>query len=506
MVLPFPRPSADTAQLAVPSAFGSHMVLQRGRATRLWGTAAAGTGPVTVEYRGREVASAALDPSTGRWEAWLPAMNASAEPASVEIRSADGAAVTLTDVVVGDVYACIGASQMEWNLGDTPDNRTAEHDASGSGGSLRLVVADKNFFGRVNPHELQDNFSTRWPWQRADADLHSTMGSSAICFWFGLEQLRRRPEVPVGLVEAFWGATSARQWAPSEAFAKCGMPEKTNGDHGKWWEPRDTSVLWNTMVHPFTALPVRALLVELLVLDGDCLLPAMVRSWRERWAGPGDASGPPLLAMQAACGPSNATARRDATSAFLRAPQTAVVVVADLCDPEAEHHVHSRRKKDEALRLALLAEGLVHGNRSVPRSGPRPVAACCAAEGCARLRVSFDQELAVRPEAAAADCGFALRSGNRSHPGASRSPASPRATAAPWSSRRPPAGPAGARRARAALGRRAASLTARRPTRGCRWRTAWGSRWVSSSSLSGAPAVEPTARRAREPAEAKIGL
>jgi hypothetical protein len=294
--------------------------------------------------------------------------------------------------------------------------------------SLRMIKADKDELRR-SPYELHDNFSTRWPWQRVNASSESMLNSevSAQCFWFGVEQLRRRPEVPIGLLQLAFGATNARQWAPSGALAECGIQEQKTGRLGSYDQPVDTSVLWNTFLHPFTVLSIRAFIVE---LDGQrwssCLLPAMVKSWRESWGARGDASGPPLIAMQTGCC-DWCGERRPGDDAYLRAPHTAVAVVADLCD---QAHVvgncHSPRKMEEAQRFALIAEGLVHGNKSVPTSGPRPVAACtvtcpnCSAKSgpsCMRLRVLFDQEVVVRPGAASVnhtDYGFTFHYGNRS--------------------------------------------------------------------------------------------
>jgi hypothetical protein len=296
-----------------------------------------------------------------------------------------------------------------------------------------MIKADKDELRR-SPYELHDNFSTRWPWQRVNASSESMLNSevSAQCFWFGVEQLRRRPEVPIGLLELAFGATNARQWAPSGALAECGIQEQKTGRRGKYWEPLDTSVLWNTFLYPFTVLSIRAFIVELGEKRwSSCLLPAMVKSWRESWGASGDASGPPLIAMQKGCcdwcSDEGSSGGRTGDDAYLGVPQTAVAVVADLCDrANVVQKCHSPRKKDEAQRFALIAEGLVHGNKSVPTSGPRPVAAFTVScpndsaesdPSCVRFRVLFDQEVVVRPGAVSvdhADYGFAFHYGSRS--------------------------------------------------------------------------------------------
>lgn len=100
-------PSSPSLRLA--SIFQDHAVLQRDRPIAVWGRAAAGE-TVSVSMGGLQ-ARARVDAS-GRWSVELPPMGAGG-PFTLEARVASGAAQTLSDILVGDVFLCSGQSNME---------------------------------------------------------------------------------------------------------------------------------------------------------------------------------------------------------------------------------------------------------------------------------------------------------------------------------------------------------------------------------------------------------
>src|SRR5579871_4423333 len=108
-----------TAGPLVSPVFGSHMVLQRGRA-RIWGWAAAGTAVRIMWDRQRVTAVAGAD---GRWLAALPTPGVGG-PHSLAVEGG-GERVALEDVLVGDVWLCSGQSNMALPLRLT-DHAAAE--------------------------------------------------------------------------------------------------------------------------------------------------------------------------------------------------------------------------------------------------------------------------------------------------------------------------------------------------------------------------------------------
>ncbi|CAK0817749.1 unnamed protein product, partial [Prorocentrum cordatum] len=272
-------------RLAVASIFAPHMVLQRGEATLLWGVASPGSGPVIVRYGAAEVRSS-VDDATGHWEAKLPAMDARSEPSNLTIESTTSS-LMLQDVVVGDVYLCAGGSQMQYDLptvadalrkrGEPVDSQRqwAREHAS----SVRIVEV-----ARAYRRLAQDNATLMIPWQRMDHHFRLEFG--ALCYFFGAEQVKSRPDVPVGLVVSAYPSTFAEQFAPPEALEECGVDISYTGKLNEWWSPKDPGVLWNSMIHPLTWLPVKAFLLEMrptFASSTGCLLPALLRHWRSQW-------------------------------------------------------------------------------------------------------------------------------------------------------------------------------------------------------------------------------
>src|SRR5208283_5021592 len=103
-------PETRSAVVANPL-FSDHAVLQAGRELPVWGTARDGE-HVTVAIAGQKAATTAKD---GRWLVRLPALPAGG-PYTMTI-SGEGSAVTLSDLLVGEVWVCSGQSNMERPLG-----------------------------------------------------------------------------------------------------------------------------------------------------------------------------------------------------------------------------------------------------------------------------------------------------------------------------------------------------------------------------------------------------
>ena len=95
--------------ITLPTHFASSMVLQRGASTTLWGLDAPGAA-ITATLFGAALPPATAD-AAGRFTISLPALPANATPGTLVLRTSSGApAVTLADVVVGDVFVCSGQS------------------------------------------------------------------------------------------------------------------------------------------------------------------------------------------------------------------------------------------------------------------------------------------------------------------------------------------------------------------------------------------------------------
>src|ERR1044072_1085260 len=115
--------------------FSDHMVLQRGVRFPVWGWATPGS-RVRVEMRGK--GETAVADSQGKWTAKLGPFDAGG-PFTLTVEGAQ--AVTLTDVLVGDVWLASGQSNME--MGVTQVNNPDEEVSHADYPQVRLFQVPK---------------------------------------------------------------------------------------------------------------------------------------------------------------------------------------------------------------------------------------------------------------------------------------------------------------------------------------------------------------------------
>lgn len=180
--------------------FCDNMVLQRNQVAPIWGWDKPGTA-IRVELgQWRAVAITAAD---GRWQAKLPPMPAGG-PFKVIITGT--AAVTLSNVMIGEVWVCSGQSNMEWPLSLSTDAASAL--ADGDYPNIRLFTVKKTA-------ELEPQSDVVGQWDVCTADTAPAF--SAVGYYFG-RKLHRVLGVSVGLINSSWGGTLAEAWTSREGL------------------------------------------------------------------------------------------------------------------------------------------------------------------------------------------------------------------------------------------------------------------------------------------------
>ena len=114
LTLLFANPTTVAAEVTVPSILASHMIVQREKTVRLWGMTTPGEN-VAATFRGNR-ASVAAD-ALGRWNIYLPP-GAAGGPFTLTIQGTN--AITLTNVLVGDLWVASGQSNMEFPMAEFP--------------------------------------------------------------------------------------------------------------------------------------------------------------------------------------------------------------------------------------------------------------------------------------------------------------------------------------------------------------------------------------------------
>ncbi len=188
--------------LKAAAIFQSGAVLQRRKPIRVWGEGDNGK-TVTVSL-GNASADALV--SENKWSLALPAQEACE---SLTMTITDGAdTITLTDMAIGDVYLAGGQSNMELKLYCDAECETEY--AKAPDPLLRHYVVPK--VGYLDPGEALPPTL----WEGACADTLPNF--SAVAYYFA-EKLRREiPEVPIGILECYWGGSSACAWTEESYF------------------------------------------------------------------------------------------------------------------------------------------------------------------------------------------------------------------------------------------------------------------------------------------------
>ena len=111
------QPQSLQAELRLPNIFGDHMVLQQDKPIRVWGWETAGK-EVTATWAGQtRKATAAPD---GSWSVHFAPVKATFAGRKLVVNSG-AKSITISDILVGEVWLCGGQSNMEWTLRSTRD-------------------------------------------------------------------------------------------------------------------------------------------------------------------------------------------------------------------------------------------------------------------------------------------------------------------------------------------------------------------------------------------------
>lgn len=393
----------ELAADVTPSAlFQDHAVLQRDKPVPVWGKAEPGEA-VKVRFGTQELAT--VTGPDGKWRVDLAPMPASATPATLVISGRN--TITLSDVLVGDLWLASGQSNMELSVDQSNDADLIKRTAVAFPAVREIKVKRKVSATPV------DTFAGEWK-----PAAPETVGAfSAVAHTFGRE-LHTALQVPIGIVHTSWGGTPVESWISPAALATTPHADKVRERwkqvrerypaaladyrkrHAEWQKaraeahtakraftqpeprgpqgpdsPHQPNALYNGMLHPLLPCALRGF----LWYQGESnaarpaeyadLFPAMIQGWRSDF-GQGDLT---FLWVQLAAFRHSVPeglewpALREAQSKTLALPATGQAVAMDLGDYT---DIHPRAKAEVGRRLARLALRRTYGDASIADSGP----------------------------------------------------------------------------------------------------------------------------------------
>ncbi len=193
------------ADVKLPKIISNHMVLQRSPATSIWGWAAPGES-VTVSFDSK-TAQATAD-ADGKWKAALDLSKSGQGPFDLTVEGKNK--ITVSDVLVGQVWVASGQSNMELPLQGTLGS--AEEIAQATNPFLRQYFVVHN----EKPQPPAED-SVGGSWRLTDPTSAASPSFSAVAYYFGKE-LQGHLKAPVGIVQSTVGGTAIEQWMSSEGF------------------------------------------------------------------------------------------------------------------------------------------------------------------------------------------------------------------------------------------------------------------------------------------------
>lgn len=387
---PEPRPAARGADslLALAAPFADNMVLQREMEVPVWGRARPGD-PVTVTVGGM-TAKTKAGPD-GSWRVNLPPMKAGSVGA-MTVSSPSGG-IRIANVAIGEVWLCSGQSNMA---------RSVREAAGGTLAAANADYPDIRMF-RVQRLDSAQKDASLGSWRPAG---RNTAGDfSAVAYFFGL-RLYKSLGVPIGLLEASWGGSTAESWisagsartSPALAGIMAGVrarAEARTADSSASRpvparprpKPAPKPVDWSQypsrafdiMIAPVAPYGVRGVVwyqgetnaEEDRGLEYRTVLPGLINDWRQVW-GRGNlhflvVQLPAYKRQQAE--PSEGSWAEVREAQLLTAESTPNVHLTVAIDLGSSNNIHPGNKEDVGKRLAVSALENVY-RKKVVGSGP----------------------------------------------------------------------------------------------------------------------------------------
>ncbi len=364
------------AEVRLPKILASHMVLQRDAEVTLWGWAEAGEEVTVVgDWLPKPVKTKA--DADGTWQVQVKTGKAGG-PHKITIAGEN--TLALEDVLFGEVWIGSGQSNMEMPMIGVSRAYTAVKDSAKEVAMANYPQIRLFQVGNASCKEPQDDvqagvsvYGVPKPdcqWAACSPGTVKTFSSTS---YFFARELHKQLNVPIGMIDSSWGASSAEEWTPLEVLQKLGYPGDVKNARSvpENLGHRVSTRLYNGMIHPLRRMKIKGV----IWYQGESnagrankyreLFAAMIESWRERFGGEPFSF---YFAELAPCnyGKTNVSFLREAQRQTLALEKTGMASTIDIGNMS---DVHPKNKQEVGRRLALWALANDYG-QDIVYSGP----------------------------------------------------------------------------------------------------------------------------------------
>ncbi len=347
------------AKIWVPSVISDHMVLQRNSTVTIWGWSTESIEPISVTGSWNQV-TVTENAYQGKWSVQLTTPEAGG-PYVVTIEGHE--TITLSNVLIGEVWIASGQSNMEWSA-SLGINNAQEEINQADYPNIRLFQVPKY----QSPTPQNDT-----PGQWTECGPETMKDFSAVAYFFG-RKLHKELNVPIGLINASWGGTRAEVWLNAKNLSNDSDFEDREVHYTEnKWHSSQPGYMYNAMIAPLIPFTIAGA----IWYQGEAnrlaphvyskLLTTLIQNWREEWG-----SNFPFYIVQIA--PFNykeknagVLIREAQLRTFREVPNTGLVVVSDIGDI---NNIHPKNKQDVGKRLANWALAKNYDFTDIAFSGP----------------------------------------------------------------------------------------------------------------------------------------
>ncbi len=219
-------PFYSLAQISFDKIFTDHMVLQRDKPITISGRSLPGT---KVKIQLQKQIKQTITGTDSVWKVILDPLTMHKSPLQLTA-IATGKKIILKDILVGDVWVCLGQSNMEWPMQNEMHYDTEKNIPPNP--MLRFfdpVYAGQGVYGKAFSDSIlnrlnSDDFYQGY-WENSDST--SLPGMSAVGYYFGKELLLNTG-VPIGLINLSIGGAPLETFMSIDALER-EFPDKTAG-------------------------------------------------------------------------------------------------------------------------------------------------------------------------------------------------------------------------------------------------------------------------------------
>ncbi|MFP6871907.1 MAG: sialate O-acetylesterase [Verrucomicrobiales bacterium] len=211
--------SPARGKLHVPNLFGDFMILQQNTRNAVWGFATAGE-KITVEasWGARETTTA---DGQGEWKIMLQTPGAGT---GHHLLLQGTNTIKINNVAIGEVWLCMGQSNMGWALKNTFG--AEEEAAAANFPNFRIFKSSREHWHE--PLKESRDLLAKW----SPCNPAAAAAASAVAYYFG-RKLHGELGVPVGIIVQAYAGTPIEGWMPKEIQADDPRTRAAMENYGK---------------------------------------------------------------------------------------------------------------------------------------------------------------------------------------------------------------------------------------------------------------------------------